>query len=453
MHLLIQPKTTPALLIALALLGFALSPTAQAVVPPPDGGYPGFTTAEGTKALFSLTTGSANTAVGWFSLASNTQGSFNTGTGAGALLFNTADDNTAFGAAALLFNTTGINNTAIGAAALLNNTIAEENTATGTFALSSNTEGDFNTANGAFSLYFNTIGERNTAIGDSALYQNSNGNRNTAVGNAALVVNTTGDDNTAIGTGALQANNGDSNTAIGAAALPVNNIGHDNVATGKRALAANTTGNFNVAFGNGALGFNTTGSGNIVLGDGAGFSITTANEVICIGTAGNNVDNACYIGQIFGATSSNGVAVFVNSNGRLGTMTSSARFKDEIKPMDEASEALFALKPVAFRYKKDIDPQGIPQFGLVAEDVEKVNPDLIVRDKEGKPYTVRYDAVNAMLLNEFLKEHRTVQEQQATITKLKLTVAQQKKDFQAAVARLSASGRARIPNPKGERTA
>ena len=210
------------------------------------------------------------------------------------------------------------------------------------------------------------------------------------------------------------------------------------MATGKLALAANTTGNFNVAFGNGALGFNTTGSGNIVLGDGAGFSITTANEVICIGTAGNNVDNACYIGQIFGATSSNGVAVFVNSNGRLGTMTSSARFKDEIKPMDEASEALFALKPVAFRYKKDIDPQGIPQFGLVAEDVEKVNPDLIVRDKEGKPYTVRYDAVNAMLLNEFLKEHHTVQEQQATITKLELTVAQQKKDFQAAVAQLTA---------------
>ena len=135
-------------------------------------------------------------------------------------------------------------------------------------------------------------------------------------------------------------------------------------------------------------------------------AVTTANNVIAIGTAGANQSNSCFIGHIFGATSSGGTAVFINSDGKLGTTTSSRRFKDEIKPMEQASEALFALKPVTFRYKKEIDPRGIPQFGLVAEEVEKVNPDLVVRDKEGKLNTVRYDPVNAMLLNEFLKEHR-----------------------------------------------
>jgi hypothetical protein len=122
------------------------------------------------------------------------------------------------------------------------------------------------------------------------------------------------------------------------------------------------------------------------------------------------VSNSCFIGNIFGATASSGTAVFINSDGKLGTTTSSRRFKQEIKPMDQLSEALFALKPVSFSYKKDIDPAGTSQLGLVAEDVERVNPDLIVRDKEGKPYSVRYDQVNAMLLNEFLKEHKKVQD-------------------------------------------
>src|SRR5262249_47255106 len=121
----------------------------------------------------------------------------------------------------------------------------------------------------------------------------------------------------------------------------------------------------------------------------------------------------------FGVTSSGGTAVFINSNGQLGTSTSSRRFKDGIKPIDKASEALFALNPVTFRYKKEIDPTRIQQFGLVAEDVEKVKPDLMVRDKEGKPYTVRYDAVNTMLLNEFLKEHRKNEQQEATFAELR----------------------------------
>jgi len=158
-----------------------------------------------------------------------------------------------------------------------------------------------------------------------------------------------------------------------------------------------------------------------------------------IGTPGES--NACYIASIFGQTTASGIPVLIDSNNKLGTTTSSKRFKEDIKPMGKTSETLFALKPVTFRYKKEINPAGTSQFGLVAEEVEKINPDLVVRDKEGKPYSVRYDQVNAMLLNEFLKEHKKVQEQnsklqqqQATIIELKSTVAQQQKDIQATAA-------------------
>jgi len=158
-----------------------------------------------------------------------------------------------------------------------------------------------------------------------------------------------------------------------------------------------------------------------------------------IGTPGES--NACYIASIFGQTTASGIPVLIDSNNKLGTTTSSERFKEDIKPMGKTSETLFALKPVTFRYKKEIDSAGTSQFGLVAEEVEKINPDLVVRDKEGKPYSVRYDQVNAMLLNEFLKEHKKVQEQnsklqqqQATIIELKSTVAQQQKDIQATAA-------------------
>jgi hypothetical protein len=374
----------PLILIPMLFIGLGVLPKAQALSPAPDGGYPGRNTAEGQKALFSLTTGTDNAALGHSSLQSLTTGKLNTGVGAWTLALNTADYNTACGAAALLFNGTGTDNTAVGTGALLFNTIGEGNTATGTFALYNNTEGDFNTANGEFTLYFNTTGERNTAIGDSALYLNTEGSRNTAIGNPALLNNTTGNDNTAIGASALE--------------------------------------------------HNTTGFRNTVLGADAGTFISTANNVICIGTHGNNQSNSCYIGNIFGETSSGGTAVFINSDGKLGTTTSSRRFKDEIKPMDKASEALYALKPVTFRYKQGIDPRGLPQFGLVAEDVEEVNPELVVRDKEGKVNTVRYEAVNAMLLNEFLKEHRKVQEQEASIADLRSTIAEQRKDFETITA-------------------
>jgi len=230
------------------------------------------------------------------------------------------------------------------------------------------------------------------------------------------------------------------NTASGYQALYFNTDGRENTATGRQALFSNTTGIDNTADGYGALFSNTTGSSNTALGFGAGSNVTTANNVICIGVGalGANVDNSCYIGSISGADATGGDAVFITSDGKLGTINppSSARFKEEIKPMNKASEAILALKPVTFRYKKEFDAKGIPQFGLVAEDVEKVNPDLVKRDRDGKLQTVRYEAVNAMLLNEFLKEHRMVQELKSIVAKQEATIAQQQKESKALVSRL-----------------
>jgi hypothetical protein len=283
-----------------------------------------------------------------------------------------------------LLNTTGHDNAAVGAVALLNNDSGTFNTAIGARALFVN-NGDGNTAIGADSLSVNTTGADNTAVGDQVLMSNTTGNLNTAMGDAALMSNTTDGGNTAIGSDALRNNTGG---------------GGGNTAIGDQALFASTSGTLNTA-----------------LGFAAGSNVITASNTICIGADGQNVSNSCYIGQIFGVTSSGGVAVFINAAGKLGTATSSQRFKENIKPMADASKALFALEPVSFRYKKEIDPACTSQFGLVAEDVEKVNPDLIVRDKKGKPYSVRYDQVNAMLLNEFLKEHTRVQELQATVVR------------------------------------
>ena len=283
------------------------------------------------------------------------------------------DDNTFFGEDALLTDT-GTDNTAIGFEALLNNT-----------------------------------GDINTAIGSQALHNNTTGNTSTAVGVIALFTNTTGF----------------ANNAIGWESLYNNTTGYQNVANGVGTLFGNTTGNNNVAVGSFAGSNLSTGSNNIYIGNVGGGAAESAK--IRIGTVGTQ--NGTFIAGISGAIVPGGVGVIVGANGKLGTVVSSERFKDAVKPMDKASEAILALKPVTFRYKQELDPVGIPQFGLVAEDVEKVNPDLVARDDEGKPYTVRYDAVNAMLLNEFLKEHGKVQ-------KLEATVAQQHKDFEAAVTEL-----------------
>jgi trimeric autotransporter adhesin len=302
-----QKYIIPVFLIALSL-------TAQAVVPAPDGGYPHQNTAEGTGALLSLTTGGFNTAVGYLSLSGNTTGGYNTANGALALTDNdTGHSNTANGYAAIRANTTGIGNTATGAGALT----------------------------------FNTTGDHNTASGTSALFLNDTGNSNTALGWRA---------------GSIQ----------------------------------------------------TTGSNNIYIGAEVAGVAGESNTI----RIGRNITDT-FIDGINGATASGGAAVFVvGGAGKLGTMPSSARFKDEIKPMDKASEVILALRPVSFRYKKEVDPQRVAQFGLVAEDVDKISPDLVIRDAQGRPQTVRYEQVNAMLLNEFLKERKTVQEQGATIARL-----------------------------------
>jgi Chaperone of endosialidase len=387
MNPLIRLKTlTPRLLAALALVCFVPSPIMQAVVPPPDGGYPGFNTAEGQNALFSLNTGAANTAVGWYSLFSNTDGSFNTGVGAGTLLFNVGNqsmlegvENTALGTAALLFNDTGRRNTAVGVAALLNN----------------NT-GLVNCAFGSRALYSNTIGNTHTAVGFQALFSNTTGDANTAVGRDALYSNATGVENTGIGYLALNSN--------------------------------------------------STGSSNTALGSNAGSSVATASNVICIGADvfGADMSNTTWIGNVYGVTTQSGTtsSVIVSDTGQLGTVASSERFKKDIATMDKASEAILSLKPVTFYYKSDA--KGIAQFGLIAEEVAKVSPALVLPDKQGKPYTVRYDAVNAMLLNEFLKEHRKVE-------KLEAIVVEQQKQIQALTAglekvsvALEMNGRARM---------
>jgi len=340
--------------VALVLACFGLLPRAQAVVPPPDGGYPNFNTAEGTNALFSLTTGAANTAVGWSSLSTNAAGSFNTATGAGALLFNTGDNNTAFGAAALLFNSIGTENTAVGTTALLSNT-----------------------------------GFQNTAVGAAALLENSTGSSNTAVGRSALGANTASNDNTAVG---------------------------------HQALLQST-------------GTNNSGGGNTAIGRAAGASIISGGGNVCIGafvSAAAGENDHTYIRNINTTSVSGGGTDSVTvdlTTGLLGHATSSRRYKEDIKPMDKASEALYRLNPVTYRYKKEIDATQRPAFGLIAEEVAEVNPDLVAHNVKEQPESVHCEMVNAMLLNEFLKEHKRVQD-------LEAAVAQQKKGMEVLAAQL-----------------
>jgi len=387
-------KTNARLLpILLTLLSLPLAGhESQAVSPPPDGGYPGNNTAEGQNALLSLTTGVNNTAVGWFSLKSNRNGQLNTAVGAGTLF--------TMGHAS--------RNTAVGGAALFSDTSGEGNTAVGALALWSNTTGDLNTAIGDNALFSNTVGFQNTAVGAWALPSNTTGNANVAIGSLAAYSNFTGGGNTAVG---------------------------------EQALFDNQSGNYNIALGF-AAGTRTTGSNNIVIGD---IGVEGESNTIRIGGDGfgGGPQTAAFIAGISG-TAVVGDAVVVDGNGQLGTLASSARFKKNIKPMDKTSEAILALKPVSFQYTSD--SKGTPQFGLIAEEVAKVNPDLVVRNRNGEIYSVRYDQVNAMLLNEFLKEHRKNEEQQATIAQLKsgiealtATVKEQAAQIQKVSAQLELS--------------
>jgi hypothetical protein len=312
------------------------------------------------------------------------------------------------------------------------------NTAEGQNALLSRTTGGYNTAVGYLSLRSDTTGSFNTAIGAATLLANT-ADYNTAAGAGALFSNATGIANTADGVFALfNHTDGDSNTATGYQALFFHTSGSDNTATGAAALYSNTGADNNVAFGVQAL-FNTTGANNIAVGHRAGYNLTTGSFNIDIGNLGvtgesntirigDESHGATYICGIAGQTvGAGGSTCYVDNAGKLGVFPSARRFKTDIADMAAASEAILALRPVTFRYKPELDKTGIPQFGLVAEEVEKVNPDLVTHDAKGKLYTVRSEAVNAMLLNEFLKQHRKMEEEEATI-------AQQQKDFESRLA-------------------
>jgi hypothetical protein len=443
MKSLIQFQIIVPLLSVLTFVCVGPLPVAQALVPPPDGDYAGANTAEGSRALNSLTPNAhgpavENTALGFHTLYSDTRGSDNTATGANALLHNNGSFNTATGAGALYNNTTN-GNTADGYQALFSNTTGSGNVAMGYQALYYNSDGGGNTAVG-FQASQSLAGSANTAVGWSSLsgatgYNNTatgyiagfalSGNENTAIGEEALF-DWIGDDNTAVGRGAMNnlfVGDGSNNTAIGAAALtahpPDRTSGNDNTAIGVDTLSSNH------------------GNSNTAVGANAGANITTASYVICVGAdlPAADVSNSCYIGNIWNQ-SGGSQAVYVNSQGKLGFQTSSRRFKDEIKPMDKASEVIYGLKPVSFRYKKEIEPTEPLGFGLIAEEVEKASPDLVGRGGDGKANTVRYEAVNAMLLNEFLKEHRKNEEQEATIARLIATDTRQQKQIEALTAAL-----------------
>jgi hypothetical protein len=446
------------LLLPFALAWFAFSPQARAVCR--QGCGRSGSTFLGEDALIQNTIGQGNVAIGSGALFSNTTGQQNVAIGSSALLFNnTGNYNTATGDHALFRNTTGHDNTATGTQALYDNRTGYYNTANGVAALVSNTTGSFNTANGFQALYFNTIGSYNTANGVTALHYNTTGGGNTASGYLALYGNDTGNHNTANGLLALYTNTtGSRNTANGVTALVYNVAGISNTASGFQALYTNTTGNENTANGVNALYFNSggsgntaegfralvnnTGSNNVGLGYNAGFSLTTGSGNVCIGEGvlgGPGENNTTRIRNVYSSVAS-ARPVYVNSENRIGTLVSSRRFKNEIKVMDKTSEAILALKPVTFRYKKEIEPNSAIMFGLIAEEVEKVAPDLVTRNDKGEVETVRYDAVNAMLLNEFLKEHRKNEKQEATIAQLKhdfqSKLSQQQKQIEALTAGL-----------------
>jgi hypothetical protein len=350
-------------------------------------------------------------------------GTYNTFLGLNAGNFTmTGDFNTAFGSYALVNNTTGGDNTAIGPAALNANSSGFSNTAVGSNALLTNTQGRENTATGKFALFANRLGHENTATGVSALQDNDSGSDNTAFGWHALLANGSG--------GA----NGGANTAIGAGALANN---------------SNATGG-NTAIGYAAL-LSSTGSNNIAIGIGAGDNQGAGSHNIYIGNAGvNGESNTIRIGDvsfqdggtiitgISGLSSIGGSPVYVNGGGRLGTSTSSSRrFKQDIRDIAEESDGLMRLRPVAFRYKPEFDPTGVIQYGLIAEEVAEVYPDLITSGRDGQPEGVRYHLITPLLLNEVQKQYRTLEAQEKTIDQQKVTIDAQQAEIEGLKARMS----------------
>ena len=406
-----------------------------------------FNTAAGSFALHSNTTGGWNSAVGDAALVSNTEGHSNSATGTGALFSNTTGNgNSAYGRDALFSNITGNENTAIGLESLKSASTADDNTAVGVRALTANTSGFNNTAIGVNSLLSNTTGAYNVANGTRALESNTTGSNNVGIGEYTLGSNTEGQGNTGMGKSALVSNTiGIFNTATGYLALRYNTTGNRNSAFGHDSLRSNTTGVFNTALGGSSLPNNTTGNENIAIGLSAGENLTTGDSNIMIGNVGTEGESGAirlgdsedhsktFIAGIRGTTTgvADGIPVLIDSEGQLGTISSSRRYKEDIKPMAETSERLHDLNPVTFRYKKPFADGDQPlQFGLIAEEVATTFPELVVHDETGRPDTVKYQDLPPLLLNE-------VQKLKAENDLLRKELAQQKADNEKQAERLA----------------
>ena len=410
----------PSILIAATLLTAAGS--ASATQPPDVVQSDSFdNTAMGSEALLSVTpslgSGTDNTAAGFNALKSNSTGFFNT----------------AVGSYSLWDNTTGSSNTASGFLALQLNSAGYGNTASGAFALTNNMTGHENVAVGAEALYYNESGARNTGIGNLALWNNNAASDNTGAGYQALYHNF-GNNNTATGSGALYSNtNGASNTGDGLNSLHANTTGYHNAAVGATSMIANSSGNSNSSLGFAALAANTTGSNNIAVGAYAGYLVTTGSNNIHIGTRGLAGDNAhIRIGTpgthsatfIAGISSTHvtGAPVYVTSSGQLGVLASSERYKTGITSMSGSTEKLQHLRPVTFHLKTD--PRGPVQYGLIAEEVARVYPELVIRNEAGRIEGVRYDELAPMLLNELQQEHQRLEAVQGQLADLSARLAE-----------------------------
>ncbi|WP_237155065.1 tail fiber domain-containing protein [Oryzibacter oryziterrae] len=376
--------------------------------------------------------GFGNTAIGSFSLYNNAA-NYNTAVGIWSLNANTQGVyNTAIGMSALYANSKGNYNTASGSSALNSNTTGSYNTATGGSALFFNTSGRHNTADGAWSLQRNTVGNYNTATGSRALYNSVDGNSNSAYGSLALFSNISGDNNTALGDQALYSSfSGNFNTASGQSALFSNTTGSNGTAVGAYALRSNTVGSNNVAIGAKALSILTgKSSGNIAIGVSAGLLTKTGSSNIYIGNPGASESNVTRIGKsqtkvfisgIKGVPLS-GASVVVNSAGQLGVVASSARYKTDIITLGDLADKLAQLRPVSYRYKAE---PTATHYGLIAEEVEKVMPELVVRDEENRPESVQYQELIPVLLQQWQlqqveldRQRVEIRQQQAEIDQL-----------------------------------
>jgi len=367
-----------------------------------------------------------STRYGQLTLTNNVAGTgvANTAIGAGALQFNTLGKwNTATGVDALGDNTEGNFNTASGVNALWHNTIGSSNTATGVGALYSNIDGAENTATGRGALFDNTAGVRNTAVGSQSMHLNTTGTDNVALGESALFSNTTGVNNTATGAGALWANGGGSgNTAVGYTALSTHSTGDGNTALGYAALWDHDSGASNIAVGAFAGAGNTSGSFNISIGSAGAVG---DNSTIRLGTV--TEQSRTFIAGIRGATTgtADAVTVVIDSNGQLGTVSSSIRYKEDVSDMGQASDRLLDLNPVTFRYKQARAGGDKPlEYGLIAEEVAEAFPELVVFDEDGQPETVKYRLLSTLLLNELQKQHQTLDGQVTEIEELRKKLAE-----------------------------